>query len=674
MKRPTSSQLVFFALSLSCAGSARPAYADTEVPGAYRFHRAIVVDKVGPQRLEVDLELLSGAASGLGLADLRLYDGAGHELPYLLLPPEQPGDQWQETKQIVSTPPTRERSGFEADLGSSRTVDRLRIAGLLPPVMKRISLEAAADHAHFNLLASDETVFDLPDRGLVHLEVDFPPGQYRYLRASWDDRATSPVPLPRSVAARLSQPRSAARPVVEPVEFEKRSRQRGMSCYRIRLPAKALPIAALSLEVAETELHRPARIAEPRLSGRTLEPTILGRAVLKRQSRGDLSASELRIPIERPMSAELELLVDDGDNPPLELTGVRAVLAPQPFVYFETKDTVPVDARFGNPKARAPKYDLEVARSVLPAHPSRARWQGAKLEHPSASPASSVAPVSSVLLRGASLDTRAFGYRRALSPGRGGLASVRFDAAVLAHSPTLADIRIIDAHDRQVPYLLEKEQEPLVIDVTLEAPLPSDLASLPPRRSYHRVRLPYATLPEAHLELTTPVRVFARKLSIWSEVRERARRGNGSRWNMAEERTFQHLDSNTPAPPIWARLPATEEIIVGIEDGDNEALPLASASVVTNSYRLRFFREADAPLALVYGSPGLPPPQYDLALLETELEGAAASETTMGPEQQLMASGTAGSERQSRWFWAVFGVAIVGLLALIARLVRKVDT
>jgi hypothetical protein len=77
-------------------------------------------------------------------------------------------------------------------------------------------------------------------------------------------------------------------------------------------------------------------------------------------------------------------------------------------------------------------------------------------------------------------------------------------------------------------------------------------------------------------------------------------------------------------------------------------------------------------LRLVYGRDDLSPPQYDLALLATQLTGAAATEVTAGPEPARVAE----SEQvlmSPQVFWGVLIVAVLVLLALVVRLMRKAD-
>jgi hypothetical protein len=90
------------------------------------------------------------------------------------------------------------------------------------------------------------------------------------------------------------------------------------------------------------------------------------------------------------------------------------------------------------------------------------------------------------------------------------------------------------------------------------------------------------------------------------------------------------------------------------------------------SYQLRLFRERNAELRLAYGRTDLTRPEYDLALLAPQLLGAAAIEVVPGAEQ--LAGPSASTVIMSpALFWGVLGVAVLVLLTLVVRLVRKSD-
>ena len=66
------------------------------------------------------------------------------------------------------------------------------------------------------------------------------------------------------------------------------------------------------------------------------------------------------------------------------------------------------------------------------------------------------------------------------------------------------------------------------------------------------------------------------------------------------------------------------------------------------------------------------PPQYDLALIAPQLTGAAALEVMPAPEETT-APESPSMLMSPQIFWGVLSVAVLVLIALVVRLVRKSD-
>jgi hypothetical protein len=675
------------ALAAARSGAQSPA-------GRFRYERNVVVSGSGPQRLDLDATVLGGGqpftverrvtrtgdevavASG-GLADLRFYDAAGRETPYLLVAPRLAEPVWMRGQALPITA-TKTTSGFEADFGRALLVDRLRIEGVAAPFVKSVRIEGSGDRARWTQVTADITLFDLPAERLRRLDVDVTPGEYRYVRFVFDDRSSARVVAPVQVLARVVDglPEPPSPHVALP--FTRRPSEPGKSRYVLRLPGPRLPLVSLDLTVGGGNVLREASVSEARLTGSQVTPARLGASTLRRAMRGDLSAAALTIPIEPPGEAQIELTVDDGNNPPLEITAITGTLAHLPWVFFDVPATgttsasgTPVVARFGNPKLEPPHYDLEAERGTLATvlRPTQARW-GALREapRPEGMPSAGEVPAA-----GSPVDVSAFRYHREIPAGTPGPAALVLDAAVLAHSPNLMDLRIVAADGRQVPYLLERRDEPLEVKLpSLEKDTSARgqavAAAGPGTASPYLVRLPYPNLPEARLSVTTMTRVFRRDVRL-----ERDPQGTGQeragRPVVVASATWAHADPETPAPPLLldvARLDADTVRLI-VNEGDNAALPLGQPTLLLPCHRLRFFRRTADPLRLVYGNPRIGSASYDLALVAPVLLGATAEDVAVGPEQATPSP----ASRTTIYFWAALILAVVVMLALIARLLKR---
>lgn len=616
---------------------------------ALAHERMVIPAARGANRLDVDVTLLSGAQPDL--RDLRLVDAQNREAGYLLVPPVTREPRWIDGTMLpVAT--TKNASGFEVDLGRAASVDRLKLEGIAAPFLKHVTLEGSGDRAHWTLLA-DATVFDLPDEELRRTEVAFPAGEYRYLRVTWDDRSSARVTGVGRAAARFSGGAATER-VTFSTAFAKRTSEPRKSRYRVTLPGAHLPVTAIEVVVSSGNVFRAATVTEPRLGTNEVSPVRLGSATLKRTERDGLAAAEMIVPVSSPEGRELDLVIEDGNNPPLAITAIRAELAPQPWIYFESPDGAPLHARYGDDDAKAPLYDLEASRAdVESRHVADAKWgEGVTPSKAEEEPKLDI-PLGGEIARDQ------FRVSRRIPDASAGLAVLVLDAHVLARSNDLADVRIAGADGRQVPYLVEHRAEPLAVKVSV------------PRRtvnghsSIYRLELPYDAWPYAtRLVLTTNARVFDRDVVVRrvpdNHRNRRAAVLASSTWRTAEPELVP------PAFEAELAMNGARAIEVVVDEGDNAPLPIASAQLLLPSSALRFYHPG-TPLSLLYGNRRATVPRYDIALLAPRLFGAPARELSLPAGVTDEPSDDDASGR--KWFWIGIVVAAVVLIATLLRLV-----
>ena len=653
------------------------------------FEQAIVLERPGPHRLALFPQLLAAGspfrvvrrgdafyAEG-GLADLRLVAG-DRPVPYLLVQPPSGEREWVRGT-LLAVAPTKKTSGFEVDLGAALPIDMIRVDGLPVPHLKRLSLEGSGDRQRWTMLVAEGTLFDLPDERLRQNTLEFASGPYRYLRVIWNDANSGRVPAPARVEARKAGPAPRPPEIVMAAAAARRPSEPGTSRFRVVLPAPSLPIVALDLDVAAEHVYRNAVVTESRFSGVEAAPVELGRAMLSRVTRDGITAAALRVPITVPAESELELTIDDGENPPLDVRHVEIVLAQLPWIYFEAPAGAVV-ARYGDRSLTRPVYDLEAARgSIDLAKVPEARWaDSTPVAQPVEAAAAPAAPAP-----GAPLDPAAFTYVRNVEAQQPGLVALPLDAHALAFSRgpagRFADVRVLDASARQVPYLLERRNEPLSIDLTIAPASDIRVPELQKnnggrQRSVYALDLPYAGLPPATLVIETRGRLFQRSVSVGIE-RPPDRHRRDPWYDVIATAAWRHSSDSQAARPLTLPIQSLAEtsLRVVIDEGDNAPLPISAVRLLLPSYRVRFYQPAGSPLRLLYGRNDLQAPQYDLALLATSVMGAPAAETTMAAAAQGRA-GAPDALVSPRTFWVVLSGAVLVLLTLIVRLIRSSTT
>jgi len=274
---------------------------------------------------------------------------------------------------------------------------------------------------------------------------------------------------------------------------------------------------------------------------------------------------------------------------------------------------------------------------------------------------------------GGPIDVSTFRVQRTIPPGPAGLTALTLDAAALAHS-RVADVRIATADGRQVPYLIERLDAPLAVELPVLQKAEGDQPRLEPggagTRSVYRLRMPGAGLPPSQLVLRTTARVFDRLIRVLGvpEDSRRERREIGP--SAVATARWQHADPASVPPPLTLDLPrlGSEDAWLVVDEGDNQPLPLDDPELLLPAYRLRFVRETEAPLLLLYGRDDLSAPRYDLALLAPRLLESEANEVRPAPETPAHEGGVPFS---TGLFWGALVLAVGVLLALVARLVKQ---
>ena len=437
--------------------------------------------------------------------------------------------------------------------------------------------------------------------------------------------------------------------------FHKIASEPRKSRYRITLPGPNLPMVAVEAVVANGEVFRPASVYAQRLEQGQIVPVLLGASTLKRAERFGGVASDLAVPVSKPGEVELELVVDDGNNSPLALTSIEARLAPLPWIWFEATASN-VTARYGNLRLEPPTYDIEASRtSIARTTPPRAKWGSSA--RPSATEAAETETIAS--FRGAAVNRADFRYNRTVAAAPAGVARLFLDADVLARSRQIADVRLVDEQNRQVPYIVEDLAAPLTVALKMPA------RTVEGTTSRYTFELPYDTLPPAtRLVITTTAKVFERSVTLRAAGDDRRGR---EPYALANE-TWRNNQPDLAAPPLEFELASNDSrhVELVVNEGDNAPLPVATATLQLPSVALRFYNSGSA-LTLLYGNARATTPQYDLALLAPRVLGEAARDLQLAePASPAVAEG---SSLDVKIFWIALAIVTLLLLAVLARLI-----
>jgi len=282
------------------------------LPADWQHEQTFNVPTTGLVKINLPVETLDAARPAL--EDLRLYDDAGNEIPYVLARP------------VPSPKIVQNAESFQVLLNANSTVITLE-TGLARPLeavtldtpamnfIKAARVESSNDGKNWRELAQGRPIFRQP-YGAANSKISFPPTTTKWLRLTVDDRRSQPVPF---TGALVYAATGEAAPVETiPVTITEREENPGETRLALDLGAVNLDIASLQFETAEPLFTRQVSIAVPQISEDAIREQTIGQGVIYRVAIEGQSASEnLSLPLENQIrSRELILFIKNGDSPP----------------------------------------------------------------------------------------------------------------------------------------------------------------------------------------------------------------------------------------------------------------------------------------------------------------------------------------------------------------------
>jgi hypothetical protein len=633
----------------------------------WRHQAAITVTALGVARLDLPPEVLDAAAANL--ADLRLLDPQGREVPFA----------WVRPASVVAARALTPR--FEVKLVDGATVVTVRtgttdtwLAAELETApgdfMKSAAVDVSADGEQWVALGSGQPVFRRGASQRTRLPLNERPAAW--VRITLDDRQTPPVPITGVSLVPVPPTAPAPRTVAQPVTISQREEFAAETVLTLDLGAAHLAVTALEVETSAATFSRRVTLTERRLRDEVLVEHPLAHGQLTRSPSLDPAAPvEIKWApslAERPLPAprEVFLHIDNGDSPPLPVSAV-ALRRLQRELVFTAEQAGAWTLLAGNPEATPPRYDFARFSAELTAGAS-----AVEVGRLTPNPAYQTPPeaLADVTLLGAALDASAWSYRRPVVLGGTGVQQLELDLGVLAHARTdFADLRLVGG-GRQIPYLIEPSALSREFIATIE---PAD----DPRRpqvSRWRVVLPQTGLPLRRLVVVTTTPLFQRRVRLLEPVVD-ARRQDAQR--VLAEANWTRLPKQ-PATNLVLPLGGQRvggELLLETDNGDNPPLSLTAVRGAVGVTRLLFKPVPGAePPELIYGNAQVGAARYDLVLIAPQILGAPQQRAGLGAEAPVAGEGMGAwfkGRSQLVFLWVVLGGVVVVLLVIVARLLPK---
>lgn len=390
-------KLAWFAF-IACS-TAQSAWA---AEGAFQFAKQIEAPaSTQDELLAVALDSDVFAATQDGLADVRLLDGAGKSVPYLL-------------RRVRTTRPRRVRKTWPARHFSARPLDdggleitielekddpRPEGLTLLSPLRnfeQRVRVDTSTDGRQWAPAGKETVIFDYSRYMDVRNDsVSFPETAQRHFRIIIDDvtaeQESELLALTRRLQGADETERTEKvtidrRPLrIERIDFWREvegvqatgdeKAKYPVTDYRVeqetakhqtivRIDARRQPLTALKLETPDRNFSRHVVVEADEVQGVKKTWRRIGEGTVSRIDFKDMHREDLSISFPQSRQAEYRIVVEDRDSPPLAVNGVEAEGNVYELVYLASA-AAPYQLVYGSADAEAAAYDTAAIQELL---------------------------------------------------------------------------------------------------------------------------------------------------------------------------------------------------------------------------------------------------------------------------------------------------------------------
>lgn len=297
------------------------------------------------------------------LADLRLIDAAGREIPYALQIRREGNEQREFGTRLFNRATVANATEVSIDLGGNPGEhNEIQIESTGSNFRRRVEVEGSDTASNWRTLTTSETIFkfESQNRAVNANRISYPLSRYRYLRlrVHADDLTDKNAPDITSVramrVARDPEMLTTWDADLSPYQLL-RNQGAPASSWTIDLGGR-VPCDRLYLTLNEESFSRQfqVEVADNPQDIRVVASGELTRRVGERDQPVMITFDN------EEYARKLRLLVTDYNNPTLSIQSVQAA-APARQIFFELKEatTQPLRLFFGNANTTAPHYDFE---------------------------------------------------------------------------------------------------------------------------------------------------------------------------------------------------------------------------------------------------------------------------------------------------------------------------
>jgi len=317
-------------------------------------------------------------AARLDLADIRILDDNGGQVPYVLAKPKDITQSVKYSPAIINRSTGENNAAMVTlDFGKQVVKNRIEVQTGGNNFRRSVRVEGSNDNIEFFTVVETAYVFAITPRRRFS-RIDLPANDYRYVRISVAPMAEeTESPVIENVLASKYESKLAQRQPVKMSQLQHSEDEKTKSSiYIYDLAYRQLPITEIELEVADNAFYRYVTLEgrdtttrkvridseDNRQRFREVEvewKRIIGETIYRYPGVSGKKCEKLTLSISpgTPVYKFLRLTISNYDDRPITLSSTSAQMIAHNIV-FESQDGVAPVLYVGSQSAGMPRYDL----------------------------------------------------------------------------------------------------------------------------------------------------------------------------------------------------------------------------------------------------------------------------------------------------------------------------
>ncbi|MDF9408417.1 DUF3999 domain-containing protein [Pelotomaculum isophthalicicum JI] len=337
---------------------------------SWQYNKQVQPVNDGFALIDLDQEVLRHTRDDL--ADIRLSDGEGQEVPYQILQPEPDQEKTYPAQLIDKVVRPNEFSSVTLDVQNGNNLHNRIVLDLesKEDYLRDVKIEGSEDNRTWNLVGTVKVFCVYPNNR--QNDLNYFPASFRYMKVSIDCRGKEPLTIRD---ARIKYVRPDVQSLVQNSSIKYKGPDPSGGRPEITVPATLitnrtdpktnktellLDLGTKGYEINHIDLQVNGinfdRLVEYYDSNDGSNWNRIGSERIYQHKWTDYEALKNKLTVNRNMGRYVKLAVNNQDNPPLNVESV-VVWGDSPKILADLR-TGSYTLWYGNPDGKAPQYDL----------------------------------------------------------------------------------------------------------------------------------------------------------------------------------------------------------------------------------------------------------------------------------------------------------------------------